>query len=147
MPTTVSHCDFVPTLAREVLALYADALPDVRFPDLDLQVLEGAAERVRDAQLEVAQALAELERMRGKLDERQAELNALAERALAYARVFAAGNPELSERVGALANATPSETTPEPRRVSRKRRNKAQGDANLFGADESEGARATESAA
>jgi len=94
--------DQIPQLARATLELYNSLLREVRFPDLDREVLEGAAEELRDAQQEVECIESALEQARSVLREKTAQLNAQADRGLSYARIFASGNPQLSARVGEI---------------------------------------------
>jgi len=89
-------------LAREVLDLYASALPEVRFPDLDLASLHTLADQLRDAQEEVDRLDAEARDARERVASCSAQLDARAERALAYARIYAEGKPELQELVSAV---------------------------------------------
>ena len=91
--------DPVPPLARSVIALFAEALPNVRFPDMDLSVLESAADDLRAAQVELEQIEAELAASRAALLQQAEQLTLRAQKALAYARVFAESDPELAERV------------------------------------------------
>ena len=144
MASTLPHCDSPTPFAHEVMQLYAEALPDVRFPDLDLASLQATAEQVQAAQVAVERAAAELDRARTLLHQQAALMHARAERALAYAQVFAAGNAELAARVAQVAqlNAaqsirpTSSESAQAERRPRRKRRAKADPDDNLFGVDD-----------
>lgn len=94
--------DPIPQLALVTIELYGTMLRDVRFPDLDRELLEGAAEEVRDAQQEVECIATALEQARAVLREKTAQLSAQADRGLAYARIFAAGNAELSARVAEI---------------------------------------------
>jgi hypothetical protein len=88
-----------PTLARQVIDLYAVELSDVRFPDLDLSALLYAQAELHAAQLEVERVEAELADKRAELDARSQALVSKAERALAYARIFAQGDEELAPRI------------------------------------------------
>ena len=77
-----------------MIALYAEALPDVRFPDLDLALLQRNADDLHAAQLAVAAAAVQLEAAREAAHGQAELLSMRAERALAYARVFADGDSE-----------------------------------------------------
>ncbi|MET0284046.1 MAG: hypothetical protein ABW352_06235 [Polyangiales bacterium] len=102
--------------SREVLELYASELASVRFPDLDLPALQALAAEVGDAQGEVDDLEAQLLEARQRVAERNATLKARAERALAYARIYAEGNTTLSERIDAIRKpANPSEAAPKKR--------------------------------
>jgi hypothetical protein len=98
---TPAH-DPTPALARQVLDLYADALHDVHFPDLDLALLEAARDALLASQLEVERREAQLQAARVELEAKSDALHTKAERALAYARVFALGDPALSARLAEL---------------------------------------------
>jgi hypothetical protein len=96
--------DPTPALARQVIELYAEALRDVRFPDLDLALLEEAREALLASQLEVERSEAQLQAARVELEAKSAALQSKAERALAYARVFALGDETLSARLSELGS-------------------------------------------
>ncbi len=131
--------DPVPPLARAVMTLFAEALPDVRFPDLDLAVLESAADDLRAAQVELEQIEAELHAARAALAKQAEQLTTRAQRALAYARVYAEGDPELASRVQAVAGSPKAGTLAgeAPKRRGRPRRQagaeeRSLADASLF---------------
>ena len=113
-------------LASEVLELYASALAEVRFPDLDLATLHTLADELRDAQQEVDRLDAEAHDARERVAACSAKLDARAERALAYARIFAEGKPELSALVGAVRpHGQPPPESGAPKRRGRPRRAEA----------------------
>lgn len=99
--STAQH-DPTPAFARQVLALFREELDGVCFPALDLAILEAAEQAVLAAQLEVEKVEAQLEAARIARAEQLAELETKAERALAYARVYASGDADLSARVAEL---------------------------------------------
>jgi hypothetical protein len=88
--------------SREILELYASALPEVAFPDLDLASLHNAADQLRAAQDEVDRLESEVRDARELVASVSASLDARAERALAYARIYAEGKPELQAAVSAI---------------------------------------------
>lgn len=88
---------------RAVIDLFDAALADVRFADLDGARLKALATEVESAAESVAAQQAALDGSRAALAERQEALLAQAQRALAYARVYAESDPELSERLNAIA--------------------------------------------
>src|SRR5689334_16622738 len=94
--------DPIPQLARATLELYSTLLREVRFPDLDHELLEGAAEELRDAQQEVECIETALEQARAVVRDKSAQLSAQADRGLSYARIFAAGNAQLSAKIGEI---------------------------------------------
>jgi hypothetical protein len=102
MPAPIAKQDPTPAFAHQVLALFRQELAKVQFPELDLAVLEQAEQAVLAAQVEVERVETQLEAARIARAEQLAELETKAERALAYARVFATSDPELSARVSEL---------------------------------------------
>ena len=84
-----------PPLER-LIAVFRDELTGVRFPGADVAVLEQAADRVRVAADELAQAEALLERARASLGEANEQLLQKGHRALSYARIYAEESPSLS---------------------------------------------------
>jgi hypothetical protein len=134
MPAPTAKLDPTPAFPREVLALFREELADVHFPGCDLAVLEEAEESVLAAQIEVERIEAELEAARIARAAQLAELETKAERALAYARVFASAHPELNERVSELGrkkSAAASDPSVAAKKRTRAKRN-ADG-AELFG--------------
>jgi hypothetical protein len=123
LPTTVT--DPVAAPLRDVAALFADELSDVRFPDLDAKILNAAIAEVEAAVADVAQLEAAVADARRRLDERHDALVHKAARGLAYARVFADNDAELLSRLdsitlprarrGASAPATTTEQAPKKR--------------------------------
>lgn len=148
MPTLQPASDSIPPLAREVIGLYADAMPEVRFPDLDLGVLESTAAELRAALLAVERASAELEAARSAAQQQSELLAARTARALSYARVFAEGDALLTERIVALGrseSATVAESAP-PKKRGRPKKN-AMADKSLFEAEPPSGTQSIGSAA
>jgi hypothetical protein len=133
MPAPTAKHDPTPVFARQVLSLFRQELAEVHFPELDREVLEQAEKAVLAAQVEVERVEAQLEAARIARAEQLAELETKAERALAYARVFATSDPELSARVtelGRKKSATLDPSAPVKKRLRSKRN--ANG-AELFG--------------
>lgn len=91
--------DSISPALRALLELFATDLADVRFPDVDGEVLVEAAGHVREKAEAVARAQAALEAARQGLQESQDVLLQKGQRALAYARVFAEENAELSGKL------------------------------------------------
>jgi hypothetical protein len=113
---------------REVLALFDEALQDVRFPDVDGGALHAGAQAVATAHAELRQLEAAVESARRRLDEAQEVLLHKAQRAVAYARVFADGDEGLTARLDAITlprgrGLRPVTAAPEPTR--RRRRSSA----------------------
>ena len=99
MKSPAPKVDTTPLVARQVIDLYALDLSDVRFPDLDLSSLLYAQSELHAAQLEIERVEAELAEARAVWESRSQALSAKAERALAYARIYAQGDPELAPRI------------------------------------------------
>jgi hypothetical protein len=102
MKSVAPQLDVTPGLAKQVIDLYTNELPDVRFPDLDLADLLQLQAELHVAQLELEDVEATLAEARQAVEARSHVLIARAERALSYARVFAQGNPVLSPRVAEI---------------------------------------------
>ncbi|HKP58196.1 MAG TPA: hypothetical protein VJV78_15825 [Polyangiales bacterium] len=136
MSASPAKHDPTPEFVRQVIGLYReDALAGVHFPDLDLDALHLAEQALLGAQLEVERIETQLTEARLVRDSELALLEAKAERALAYARVFAGGNAELSTRLNGLGRKKPAlapvDGSPSPRRTRSKRAPDAE---ELFGA-------------
>jgi hypothetical protein len=93
----------IPSPVQTVLDLFATDLAEVRFGDLDAKTLDSLASDVRSAADAVASAQALLDDARSKLQERQEALLQQAQRALAYARVYAEPDAALTERIEAIS--------------------------------------------
>ncbi|MEL6184945.1 MAG: hypothetical protein AAFU79_10000 [Myxococcota bacterium] len=91
--------DPVPYGVLSLLDVFRTALGDIRFPDVDAEVLEGSCERVREADREVRRLFEALEAAQVKLSEERSNLHRTAERGLAYAKVFAGEDEALLTRL------------------------------------------------
>ena len=114
--------DSIPAPIQAVLALFTKELADVKFPDVDVDVLQLAAEEVHSAAGAVSRAEAALATARAALSDRQEALLAKAQRALAYARVFAEEDTGLAPHLESIV-------------LPRPRRQKAEGDTAAPAAD------------
>jgi hypothetical protein len=94
--------DALPQGFPDLLDLFAHSLAEVRFGDLDAAALTSLAAEVSAAAEEVAAAESALETARAALAARQETLLVQANRALAYARVFAEADEPLLARVNAI---------------------------------------------
>ena len=92
-------------------------LASVQFPGVDANVLDAASARVTAASEAVRRAEAELDAARATLQAAQDEAAQKAQRALAYARVYAQDDAALLARLDELAS--PPVPTPAPRRRGR----------------------------
>lgn len=97
--------DVLSAPVREVLALYAEKYPEVRFPDLDLELLEAAAQKVADAVARVAEAEAAIEPLRQQVKTAESELTQKVARALAFLKVYIEGDESEYARLDALTQA------------------------------------------
>ncbi|MET0790246.1 MAG: hypothetical protein ABW061_01880 [Polyangiaceae bacterium] len=88
---------------QAVLELFKGPLSTVRFADVDAAVLSNAAAQVASAAAEVEACEAQLAERKQGLAERQDALLVVAQRALAYARVFAEGDDALLEELNRIA--------------------------------------------
>ena len=86
-----------------VLELFKGPLASVRFADVDAEGLATLAADVQSAALDVESQEAKLAELRQNLAQRQESLLVLAQRALAYARVYAENNDELSEELNQIS--------------------------------------------
>jgi len=127
----------VPVPIQALLDLFTTCLADVRFADVDGQTLGRYAAEVEAADDAVATAQLALDGARETLQEKQDALLQQAQRALAYARVYAESDEALSGRLETITlprvtrrsraedalvlSATP-QPTPSPRGRPRKAR-------------------------
>jgi hypothetical protein len=112
-----------------LLELFATDLAKLRFGDLDAAALNEAAGAVRAAARDVAEAEALAATARTALEAAREALLHKGQRALAHARIYAEGQPELAERLDGITLAgsrrvEPRAITPEladatPRRRGR----------------------------
>lgn len=87
---------------QAVLELFQGPLSDVRFADVDAPGLANLAAEVEGAASAVAQQEARLNELRQTLAERQDALLLLAQRAVAYARVYAEHDEALTEKLASI---------------------------------------------
>ncbi|MBN1204000.1 MAG: hypothetical protein JXB05_03635 [Myxococcaceae bacterium] len=107
-----SGSDPISPALQDLLKLFGEELATVKFPDLDRKVLEEAAARVKEKAVELAHAQAALEAARQALYESQEALLQKGQRALAYARIFAEENAELSAKLEAIGLPRPVRKAP-----------------------------------
>jgi len=88
---------------QAVLELFQGPLADVRFADVDAAGLATLAAEVQSAAAAVSHQEAQLSELRQSLTERQDALLVLAQRALAYARVYAEHDDALSEQLARIS--------------------------------------------
>jgi len=93
----------IPAPIQTLLDLFTTSLADVRFADLDGQTLASSAAEVEVAAKAVALAQAALDAARDALQCKQDALLQRAQRALAYARVYAESDEALSRKLDAVS--------------------------------------------
>lgn len=121
--------DPVPSAVVSLLQVFAQELTDVSFPDVDgatlgLASLDERANIVRRQTEELEALRARVAVARDALEGARVDLGRHAERALAYARVYAEGQPELSDRLAAIPLGRAAKTK-SPRRKGKRGRGKA----------------------
>ncbi len=89
-------------LAVQVLEFFREHLAEVEFPDVSASILESQVDHLDERQAAVAAARAQLRQAENELDATRTALGQLAERAVAYARVYANGNAGLERALAAL---------------------------------------------
>jgi hypothetical protein len=95
--------DAIAPSIQSLLDLFTTALVEVRFADVNAQTLARAVADVEAASEVVTTAQSALDDARQALQERQETLLQHAQRAVAYARVYAESDEALSARLGAIA--------------------------------------------
>lgn len=120
----------IPEPVQRLLDLFSASLADVRFPDVDAQALARAAAEVTESAAAVDAASAALDDARAALALRQDTLLRQAQRAVAYARVYAENDDALSAQLEAITLPRaprkpkadlPAEASEPPRRRGRPR--------------------------
>lgn len=93
----------IPPAAQRVLDFFDNELVEARFPDVDQGLLQEAADRVTALAEEVGKAEAALLAAQRALQEGQEALVGKCQRALAYARIYAEEDGDLSRRLEAIS--------------------------------------------
>lgn len=88
---------------RELMSLFSEQFPDLRFADIDNARLTQEAAKVVEAAQQTAEIEVALDAARANLTETQQVLLATGQRALAYARIYAENSPELLSRLQAIS--------------------------------------------
>ena len=104
---------------QSVLELFQGPLANVRFADIDAAGLAKLAAEVEAAGAEVEQQEQRLTELRQLLAQRQEALLALAQQALAYARVYAENDEALLEELNRIALPRPASRAAKPRTQGR----------------------------
>jgi hypothetical protein len=84
---------------QKVVALFENELRDVRFPDVDVEILEALLQHILEAHVEVQKIEQALEAARARRSAHVEALDAVVPKALAYARVYSESDKLLRERV------------------------------------------------
>lgn len=95
--------DPIPSAVQEVVDLFVSELASLKFGDLEPASLAAASEEVKAIAADVIRAEAALETTRAVLAEKRDALLKNAQRALAYAHVYAENQPELASRLERIA--------------------------------------------
>ncbi|HWL85238.1 MAG TPA: hypothetical protein VNO21_05520 [Polyangiaceae bacterium] len=98
----------IPSPVQALLEVFSGELADLRFGDMDAKGLAQIADEAQAATDAVTTAQATLDIARAKLLERQETLLHAAQRALAYARIYAETNDELRARLDGIALPRPA---------------------------------------
>ena len=91
--------DPIPSAVQEVVDLFVHELASLKFGDLEPSGLAQTCEEVKGLAADVAHTELELENARTRLADKRDALLQQAQRALAYARVYAESRPELASRL------------------------------------------------
>jgi hypothetical protein len=100
--------DLVPQAVRDLLAFYTERYPEVRFGDLDINVLKRAVESIDDAAKEVVAAEEALAQTRQQFRAIESELSQKAGRTLSFLRIFVEGDTEQLAVLDAIQMAMPA---------------------------------------
>jgi len=107
--------DPIPPSVQALMELFGTELSHVSFPGVDRAILEQVVTEVRTHTEAVAKAEAALEAARSALRDSEETLSSKAQKALAYARVYAEDHPDIRAKVdsvariaGALVSSPPS---------------------------------------
>lgn len=99
----ISFMDPISPPIRELLDIFTTSLADVKFGELDAASLEAKAAEVRAAAAHLAAVQTSLEAARTAFETQQETLQQMAQRAMAYARVYAETNGALTATLEAIA--------------------------------------------
>ncbi len=94
--------DAIPPPIQAILAIFEGPLRELRFGDIDAAALRRLASDVENSATELEAQQAALNAARQTLGERQEQLLGQAQRALAYARVYAENDEALSAQLAAI---------------------------------------------
>jgi hypothetical protein len=87
---------------KDVIALFNTDLESVTFPELNASILNDFVEQVKNKAIELQQLQTKVLNAKEALETSQNELLLKATRALAYAKVYAEGKEDLTEKLSAI---------------------------------------------
>lgn len=100
--------DLVPQAVRDLLAFYTERYPEVRFGDLDINLLKRAVESIDEAAKEVVAAEEAVAQARANFRSIEGELSQKAGRTLSFLKIFVDGDEEQLALLDAIAMAMPA---------------------------------------
>lgn len=98
----VTRNDLLSPDLAQLLQLFS-ALPEVRFPDLDPSTLQDSVARIKERHLELLHIEAQLQAVRGALEDEQEALLKKGHRLRAYLEVYAENDEALATRLRGLS--------------------------------------------
>ncbi|WP_394826238.1 hypothetical protein [Pendulispora albinea] len=98
----------IPPPVQTLIEIFRTELADLRFADMDAKGLSDVATDVQSATDALTTAQAAVDAARAQLQERQEALLHYAQRALAYARIYAETNDDLRTRLEGIALPRPA---------------------------------------
>jgi hypothetical protein len=125
--------DPIPSPVCDLIAAFEEQLSEVQFPGVNHETLASLVERVRSSTKALATAKAQVEAAEAALNDSRAGLFVKAEQALAYAKIYAATDARLLERLDGIELGKPQKkplkTKAKVEDGPRKKSKKAQRDA------------------
>jgi hypothetical protein len=100
--------DLVPQAVRDLLAFYSERYPEVRFGDLDINLLKRAVESIDEAAKEVLAAEEAVAQARANFRSIEGELSLKASRTLSFLKIFVDGDEEQLAVLDAISMAMPA---------------------------------------
>ena len=104
MNNTLPHLEPIPPAVQAIVDLFNDDLDEVNFPDVNAQTLAAMTRDVQDRADALAEARDALELAQKNLADASGVLLGKAERALAYATVFAEEDETLTVKISGIAH-------------------------------------------
>lgn len=101
--------DLISPALTDLLAIFEGPLAEVRFPGVDRTVLRTLIDQVRTQSQKLDALRSQIDAAQAALADAQTKLVRTAEQGLGYARVYAAADPELAERLADITLTTGEE--------------------------------------